>query len=389
MGSSIVHIDMDAFFASVEQRDNPGLKGKPVVVGADPKTGRGRGVVSTCSYEARKFGIHSAMPISRAYRLCPQAVFLPVNMESYSRVSDTIFSILGSFTPDCEPVSVDEAYLDISSTWHLFGASPRDACVAIKQRIREVTGLTASVGLAPTKMAAKIASDLRKPDGLVEVKQEQLRDFLRPLPVGAIWGLGPKAVSRLEAMGIRSIGQLAERDPGDLEAFFGKNGIYFWEAANGIDERAVESADAAKSISAETTFEKDTADRRHAEAEIAGLCERVSRRVRAEKVSCRTITLKLRFADFSTHTHSHTLTVPTNNTADLIREAQRLFVELYRPGKKVRLVGVKASQFADPAGQLTLFPDKREDKIDAVADAIKDKFGEQAISRASVKRVRC
>jgi DNA polymerase IV len=384
----IVHLDMDAFFASIEQRDDSRLKGKPVVVGADPRRGAGRGVVSTCSYEARRFGIHSAMPISRAYRLCPDAVFLPVRMERYAQASGAVFAILSAFTPDIEPISIDEAYLDISSTWHLFG-TPHEACVMMKRRIREKTGLTASVGLAPTKMVAKIASDLGKPDGLVEVRREQLRDFLRPLETGAIWGLGPKAQERLSLMGIRTIGELADSDLRELETVFGSNGRYFWHAANGIDAREVESGGAAKSISAETTFDKDTPDRRRVEAEIAGLCERVARRLRKEKALYRTVTLKIRFADFSTHTRSHTRSEPADLTGELIRDAQKLFSDFDTRWKKIRLVGVKASPLIPFVAQLSLFnddPGGKRGKIDAVTDTIKDRFGEQSISRASVKR---
>lgn len=380
----IVHLDMDAFFASIEQRDNPALRGKPVVVGADPKAGRGRGVVSTCSYEARRFGIHSAMPISRAYRLCPGAFFLPVDMEKYARVSAQIFGILASFTPKFEPVSIDEAYMDISDTCHLFGG-PRETCLRMKRRIREETGLTASVGLAPTMMAAKIASDLRKPDGLVIVERERLRDFLRPLDVGVIWGLGPKAEARLRTMGVRTVGELADRHPRELEAVFGKNGAYFWQAANGIDEREVSPGGETKSISAESTFESDVRDRGLVEAEIAALCERVSRKMRAENVRARTITLKLRFADFSTHTHAHTRPDPTNFTEELARDAVKSFHAIDKGRELVRLVGVKASALVPPDEQLGLFDEqtRKKEKVHTAEDAIKDKFGERAIFRAS------
>jgi DNA polymerase IV len=384
MEKFIVHLDMDAFFASIEQRDDPRLKGKPVVVGADPRQGRGRGVVSTCSYEARKFGIRSAMPISRAFKLCPEAFFVPVQMEKYARESAAVFAILGAFTPELEPVSIDEAYLDISSTFHLFGTT-RQACVQMKRRISAETGLTASVGLAPTKMAAKIASDLGKPDGLIEVRQAQLRDFLRPLEAGVIWGLGPKAEERLSALGIRTVGDLADRNPRELEGLFGKNGLYFWQAANGIDERQVEAGGEAQSISAETTFERDTRDTRQVEAEIAELCERVSRRLRQDKVRCRTITLKIRFADFTTHTRSFTRPEPTNFTEELIGEAQKLYDSVARGSNKIRLIGVKASQLLPPETQLSLFGEDRarqKEKVHDAVDKIKDKFGEDAISRA-------
>lgn len=388
MEKYIVHIDMDAFFASVEQRDDPALRGKPVVVGADPKEGRGRGVVSTCSYEARKFGIHSAMPISRAWRLCPRAVFLPVDMERYGEASGKIFAILGSFSPRVEPVSIDEAYLDISDTFHLFG-TPRDACARMKERIRQETGLTASVGLAPTKMAAKIASDLEKPDGLVEVTRAGLRQFLRPLEIGVIWGLGPKAGEKLRALGIRTVGELADSYPARLREALGSSGDYFWQAANGIDEREVEARGEAKSMSAETTFERDVADARQAEAEIVSLCEQVSRRMRADKCGCRTVTLKVRYADFSTHTRSVTSREPTNFAEELIARARSLFGAFSPRGRRIRLVGVRASHLAPLDGPVTLFPDDpsvRKEKLHSAVDAIKDRFGEGAITRASSKK---
>ena len=236
----IIHVDMDAFFASVEQRDDPALRGRPVVVGSDPKAGKGRGVVSTCSYEARKYGIHSAMPISIAYKKCPQAVFLPVDMEKYAEASAKIHEILYSFSPDIEPISIDEAFLDITGSYHLFG-TPVETCRLIKEKIKKYTGLTASIGLAPTKMAAKIASDLDKPDGLVEVTEEKLLDFLRPLDVRKIWGLGPKCEAELQRLGIQTIGDLARMDPDHLTGTFGKVGLEFWRLANGIDERPVET----------------------------------------------------------------------------------------------------------------------------------------------------
>jgi DNA polymerase IV len=255
----IVHVDMDAFFAAIEQRDDPRYRAKPVIVGALPKDGKGRGVVSTCSYEARRFGIHSAMPIREAYRKCPQGIFLPVNMEKYEEVSRRIHGLLYSFTPDIEPVGIDEAFLDITGSYHLFGTALQ-TCLSIKKSIKEKTGLTASCGLAPTMMAAKIASDLKKPDGMVEVEDEGLLGFLWPLDVRKLWGLGPKLESALNNMGIKTIGDLAKRDVRDIESLLGKNGRHLWELSNGIDERTVETSSEAKSFSGETTFERDTSD---------------------------------------------------------------------------------------------------------------------------------
>lgn len=381
----IIHIDMDAFFAAVEQRDNPQYKGKPVVVGADPKGGKGRGVVSTCSYEARKFGIHSAMPISIAYRKCPQAVFLPVDMEKYSRVSEQIFKILEDFTPVIEQVSIDEAFLDISDTYKIYG-TPYDTAVALKMRIKKETGLTHSVGLAPTKMAAKIASGIKKPDGLVEVKKERLLDFLRPLDVDKIWGVGTKTKALLNQMGIFTIADLAQRSKEELVSAFGKNGIWFHQMARGIDESEVETEREIKSVSSELTFERDTLDRRLIENELTALCEEVSGRLRQDNLKCRTITLKIRFEGFQTHTSSVTIAVPTDIFHTIHKEIKRLYDNFEIKNKKVRLLGVRASNLSTCAEQ-ELFKDgadvKREN-VEKAVDKIRKKFGRDSICRAKL-----
>lgn len=377
---------MDAFFAAVEQRDNPQYRGKPVVIGADPKAGKGRGVVSTCSYEAREFGIHSAMPISIAFRKCPGAIFLPVDMDKYSRVSDEIFTILKSFSPLIEPVSIDEAFLDISDTYRIFG-SPLDTCIAIKERVKKETGLTASVGLAPTKMAAKIASGLKKPDGLVEVKKEKLLDFLRPLEVDKLWGVGPKTKAELNRMNIFTIGDLEKLSKDELAGIFGKNGIWFWEMARGIDDSPVITEHEVKSISNETTFEKDTRDKKIIEGELSWLCEQVAGRLRKENFKCRTITLKIRLEGFKTYTRAATIAAPANFPETLIRAIRKLYEDFEIKDKKVRLVGVRASGLS-PADEPELFGDKnaykKEDMHKAV-DKIRQKFGEESILRASSK----
>ena len=306
-----VHVDMDAFFASVEERDNPDFRGKPVVVGADPRGGKGRGVVSACSYEARKFGIHSAMPVSIAYKKCPRAVFLPVNMEKYSRVSEKIFSVFERFTPDVEAISIDEAFLDITGSWHLFG-SPRGTCLKIKAAVKKETGLTASVGMAPNMMTAKIASDLDKPDGLVIVSSRGVLRFLHPLPVERLWGVGKKTLEVLKRMGIRTIGDLAHQDVKRLELGFGKNGKHVWDLANGIDPRGVETSEVIKSVSKEHTFEQDIRDWALVKDTLMMLSEQVSRRLRGYGLKGKTITLKIRFSDFKTYTRSVTLQSPAN-----------------------------------------------------------------------------
>lgn len=382
----IIHVDMDAFFAAIEERDRPELKGKPIVVGADPKGGKGRGVVSACSYAARKYGVHSAMPISSAYKICPECIFLPVDFEKYNRVSSKIVEILGNFSPELEQVSVDEAFLDITGTYKLFG-TPRQTCLKIKERIKNQTGLTASIGLAPNKMAAKIASGLEKPDGLVEVKKEDLISFLCPLDVGLIWGVGPKTKWELNRMGINTIGDLAERSEDELISLFGKNGGWFWEVSHGIDESEVVTEHETKSISNESTFDEDTADRRLIEKELAALSELVADRLREGKIKARTVTLKIRLEGFHTYTRSTTLQEPTNFTEDMIRAVQKLYEDFEIKKIKVRLVGVRASNLSKTF-EPDLFranPSAKTEALHNAIDRIKIRFGKSSISRASSK----
>lgn len=380
----IVHIDMDAFFAAIEQRDNPQYRRRPLVVGADPKQGRGRGVVSTCSYEARAFGVRSAMPISIAYRKCPQAIFLSVNMQKYSSVSEQIFAMLEGFTPLMEKVSIDEAFLDISDTYQLFGPTAYDTCVVIKRRIKETTGLTCSIGLASTKMTAKIASDLKKPDGLVEVKEKELLDFLWPLDIDKIWGIGDKTKNALNKMEVFCIGDLAKKNKEELVNIFGRNGIYFWEMAHGIDESKVLAEREVKSISNETTFEKDTLDRNLIERELAFLCEKVSDRLRKSGFKARTITLKIRLEGFKTYNRSVTIATPTNFAEALNKVIKQIYHDFEVKNKKIRLVGVQTSNLSSSYEQ-TLFQDKTENKKENVhkaLDLIREKFGDSSIFRA-------
>jgi len=381
----IIHIDMDAFFAAIEQRDNPAYRDKPVVVGADPRQGSGRGVVSTCSYEAREFGIHSAMPISIAYKKCPQAIFLPVDYKKYSDISGKILGILESFSSEIEPVSIDEAFLDISRDYKLIG-SARDMCVAIKDKIKKETGLTASIGLAPTKMAAKIASGLQKPDGLVEVKEGEVSVFLKPLDVELLWGVGKKTKAVLNNMGIFTIGDISERTELELVSLFGKNGQWLWEMSRGIDESEVVTEREAKSISNETTFEKDTRDPGKIEKELARLCEMVSDRLREEGLKGKTVTLKIRLEGFQTYTRARTLADPTNFSDELIETIRELYGNFEIRDKKVRLLGVRVSNFC--LKEETLFENKNEIKkenIHKAVDKIRKKFGDDSICRAVSK----
>lgn len=376
---------MDAFFAAIEQRDNPALRGRPVIVGADPKNGRGRGVVSTCSYEARKFGIHSAMPISTAYGKCPQAVFLPVNMEKYARVSHELYNIFYDFTPQIEPVSIDEAFLDITGSYRLFG-TPEKTCRMIKSKIKNKTGLIASVGLAPTKMAAKIASDLKKPDGFVKVSEEELFDFLKVLDISKLWGLGKKSEEVLRDMNINTIGDIAGRNIKELSDIFGKNGVHFWYLARGIDEREVVGEGETKSISNEMTFGKDTSEGEKIEGTLMKLCEKVSRRLRKNGLTGKTITLKIRLEGFLTFTRAVTIAYPNNFSDVLYKNVKKLYNRFDKKGKKVRLLGVKVSGLQEAGFKNGFFiedTDKKREDIHEAVDKIKEKFGEDLIRRAT------
>ncbi|HEV8438410.1 MAG TPA: DNA polymerase IV [Methylomirabilota bacterium] len=382
---TIIHVDMDAFYASVEQRDRPELRGRPVIVGADP---RGRGVVSAASYEARRFGVHSAMPIGRAARLCPEGVFVPVDMDKYVAVSRQIMTILAAFTPLLEPISIDEAFLDVTRSRALLGDGQTQAR-SIKSRIREQVGLTASVGVATNKFVAKVASDLDKPDGLVLVPPEREAAFLAPLPVARLWGVGRVAASQLESMGIRTIGQLAATPLAHLQSRFGKNGALLSELARGVDERDVEPFAPPKSMGAEETFGADHRDVERLRATLRSQAERVARELRAEGYAGRTVTLKLRFADFATITRSHTAE-PTQDGLKIYREASALLarVPLREP---VRLIGLSVSELGPSgAGQLSLLdPDPaRRQRLAGALDRLVARFGEGAIRPASLLRPR-
>ncbi len=381
--SVIFHVDMDAFFASVEQKDNPSYRDRPLIVGADPKGGRGRGVVSTCSYQARAFGIHSAMPISIAYKLCPQAVFVPVRMERYQQVSRQLYQIFDAFTPVHEVVSIDEAFLDMTSTMHRY-ASSLHAARSLKECILKKLGLTASLGIAPTKMAAKIASDLQKPDGLVEVVPQDLLKFLWPLPVTKLCGLGKKTEEVLRRMGVATIGALARYDLKVLQRLFGKNGNYFFELAWGRDAHQVEENATTKSISSEVTFERDTRDGDLLRKTLFSLCEDVSERLRHEQIVGRTLVVKVRFSDFTTTTKSVTLAFSTNFVDILFRHAVALFQHIDQAGM-IRLLGIKISRLSGQKESETIFwqEEKRRENLHRAVEKIRSKLGRQAIFRAS------
>ncbi len=383
MNRHIIHVDMDAFFAAVEQRDDSRLKGKPVIIGADPKKGKGRGVVSTASYEARKSGVVSAMPISEAYRRCPQGVYLRPNMDKYTKASKKVYSIFYQFSPLLEPVGIDEAFLDITGSFHIFG-TPVETCLKLKEKIKKETDLTVSVGLAPIKMAAKIASDLDKPDGFYEVKKDKLLDFLWPLGVDKLWGIGEKTKKVLNNMEINTIGQLAKVERDLLKVQFGKNGLHLWQLANGIDPREVEQPDEAKSIGGEFTFSKDTADSFQIETTLSQLSEEVSTRLKKGSLRAKIICLKIRLEDFSTYTRSMRLIRATNFYNTIYRAAKKLYYDSDFAGKKIRLVGVRAEHFIDFRSRDTIFDEfcqEKREKADRIVEEIRDKFGQDIIRR--------
>jgi len=374
---------MDAFYASVEQRDRPELRGRPVIVGADP---RGRGVVSACSYEARVFGVKSAMPISRAYRLCPDGVYLPVDMAKYAAASRQIMAILDDFSPLVEPVSVDEAFVDLTGTTSLFGPAPQ-AVGEIKRRIRSETELTASAGVAANKFVAKVASDLKKPDGLVVVEAGREAEFLAPLPIERLWGVGKATAKELAALGIATIGQLQKVPRQTLVSRLGDHGAGLHELAFGRDSRPVEPWAPPKSMGAETTFERDTSDRARLDATLRGQAERVARELRAERLSAARVTLKLRFADFRTLTRSHT-SDPTQDGLELYRRAA-ILLSREKLGQPVRLIGVSASALsAEQTGQLGLLEANavRRERLARAVDRITGRFGVDAIRPATLMR---
>jgi DNA polymerase-4 len=386
---TILHVDMDAFYASVEQRDRPELRGKPVIVGGV----EGRGVVCAASYEARPFGVHSAMPIAKARRLCPQAIFLPVRMQHYAQISRQIREIFLSFTPLVEPLSLDEAFLDVHGCEGLFGPAP-DIGRQLKARIKAETGLTASVGVAPNKFLAKLASDYGKPDGFVVLRPERVTEFLASLPVSRIWGVGAKGEKRLHALGIRTIGQLAALPEEALGDQFGEVGRHIWRLAHGEDDRQVVPDREAKSISTETTFATDIGDREVLRTCLLDLVDHLASRLRHAGIHAHGIDLKLRSSEFKTFFRSQSLPEATNLTEPLWQAASTLFERSLSPDMlPLRLLGVGAIRLTrEPAVQRGLFDEalhERHSALDQTIDAIRGQFGSGAIGRGSrLKRPR-
>jgi nucleotidyltransferase/DNA polymerase involved in DNA repair len=379
---TILHVDMDAFYAAIEQRDRPELVGQPVIVGANPQGGRGRGVVSTASYEARRFGVGSAMPISQAYRLCPKGVYLPVDMARYLAVSKEVMAIFRRFTDVVEPISIDEAFLDVTGSRRAFG-SGEEIGRRLKDAVRRETRLTASVGVAASKLVAKVASDIRKPDGLCVVEPGQEAAFLAPLPIRRLWGVGPKMEERLAKLGVQTIGDLAALEPERLEQKVGTHGRDLVLLAKGLDDRPVlAESEGAKSIGQEHTFDTDTADVERLRRTLLTLTDGVAGRLRHQGLRARTITLKYRNEDFHTTTHAETLAAPIDSSNDLYRVAAKLFGEVHGR-KKVRLLGIYASGFGATGAQLGLFAEEPS-AADQLRDKLKERFGESAVTRASL-----
>jgi DNA polymerase-4 len=381
--AAILHLDLDAFYASVEQLDDPGLRGRPVIVGGTS----GRGVVCAASYEARRFGVRSAMPTAEARRRCPDGVFLPPRFDRYGELSRAVFGVYRRYTPLVEPLSLDEAFLDVTASRALHG-EPEAIAAAVKREVRAGTGLTVSAGVADCKMAAKIASDLGKPDGLVAVPPGTTARFLAPLPVARLWGVGRVTEQALRALGIATIGELARFPEQVLVERFGSQGAHMRALARGDDPRPVVPDDEAKSIGAEDTFERDLSGEEALLPQLLDQCVRVARRLREAGLRGRTITLKVKYADFEQVTRRSTLPVGTDDGAELYRAIRE---DLSRAdlSRAVRLTGVTVSGFEEGPAQLGLFgsagpADGRRAALNAAMDALADRFGEGAVKPATL-----
>ena len=383
---AILHCDLDAFYASVEQRDHPEYRGKPVIVGGGgPEE---RGVVMAASYEARKFGVRSAMPLRMAGRLCPDAIFVSGDHEQYGKASDEVMALFEERTPLVEPISLDEAFLDVTASVELFGG-PEQIARSIKDDVRTRCGLVISVGVATNKLCAKIGSDLRKPDGLVVVPPGGEAAFLAPLPLERLWGVGPKTREVLGLWGMRTIGDLASFDRTILETRLGEHGIDIWERAHGIDDGDVIASGAPpKSVGHSHTFGENTLDPSKIESTLLQLSEGVGRRLRDHRLLGRTVTLTLRVAPFETRTRQRTFSEATNDDARIFHVARDLLRDALAEDRQggrtspVRLVGVSVSGLVE-GEQLGLFESARHNRLNAALDAVRARFGDEALDRAS------
>lgn len=387
----ILHIDLDAFFASVEQRDDPSLRGKPVLVGGT----RERGVVAAASYEARRYGVHSAMPMAEALRRCPRAIVVQLHMDRYQEASRLFFAILSDFSPLVEELSIDEAFVDATGMEKLLGDAEAIA-VNIRARVRSELNLIASIGIAPNKFVAKIASALGKPDGLLVVRPERLLDFLHPLPVSKLWGVGKVSQEKLTSLGLRSIGDVAAFPLGVLERKLGSAaGRHLHRLAHGLDDRQLETRRTASSIGHEETFERDVSDKRQLATILLRQADRVARRLRKSNSRARTVVLKIKFADFQSVTRRKTLADASSDASVLYDTACSLLAEIPiddERGKsgRVRLCGLSAANLEerDAPRQLGFAEEERArgERLGEVCDAITDRFGDTKLMRASHKR---
>ncbi len=380
MTRAVLHVDMDAFYASVEERDDPRLAGKPLIVGWDG----GRGVVAAASYAVRRFGVHSAMPMRTALRLCPQAICVRPRMQRYQEVSQVVFGVFHEITPLVQGLSLDEAYLDVTASQELLGGAV-DIARLIKRRIRERTGLTASVGVAPNKLIAKIASDLMKPDGLTVVTPERVREVLDPLSVRRLPGLGRKTGARVEAAGVRTLGELRSAPDALLWPLFGRYSAWVRERASGIDDRPVLPEVEEKSLSAEDTFEEDIGDPRTLHLQLARLADGAAARLRTRGLTTGCIGVKIRRADFTTFTRQRAVAPPTCEARVIAAVAAELLSRWLggNPGAKLRLLGVVLTELI-PASQLGLFEEtRRPGRLDAALDEARARFGSGALRRGS------
>ena len=378
---AILHIDMDAFYASVEERDHPSLKGTPLIVGG---TG-GRGVVAAASYAVRKFGVHSAMPMREALKRCPQAVVVHPRMSRYQEVSSVVFAIFHQFTPQVEGLSLDEAFLDVTASQRLLGDSQKIA-VDIRARIAAQTGLTASVGIAPNKLLAKIASDLNKPDGMCRIGADNLRQVLDPLPIQKLFGVGAKTLPLVNAAGLYTFGDVARADDNVLWRVFGKHGKLIRERACGIDDRPVVADREEKSISAEETYDVDIRLPSELSAQLAHLADRTASRLRSQGLIAAVVHVKIRRSDFTTYTRQRALGTATQDTATISSVAQELLKEWIKtqPRAAVRLLGVGVADLQEQV-QSDLFADVQTapSRLDSAVDGIRGRFGAGVLTRAS------
>ncbi len=382
---SIIHLDMDAFYPAVEALDKPELKGKPVIVGGN----RERGVVSSASYEARRFGVHSAQPIATAIRLCPEGIFMPVRMSRYKEVSRQVFAIFHSFTPLVEPLSIDEAFLDLTGAERLMGQTEVIA-KKIKETVRKKTGLTVSAGVAPSKFTAKIASDIDKPDGLTVVPPDRVREFLDPLPVKKMWGVGKTTQQALARLNVETFKDLRQIPVEILEKNFGQHGAAMHLLSMGIDERDVEPEREVKSIGHEQTFMKDILNPDQAKKEILSLSNTIALRMRREEIRGSTVSLKVKYSDFTQITRAVTLPEPTDDSMEIYSTSCGLLKKTAVGKRPVRLLGISLSRLSSPEGEKQLFLfdrdkgyRKRKD-LNTALDSICDKFGEKSIRPATL-----